>query len=237
QGSPSFARQVQIFVNQTKANRFLLIYVLFTLFQGFQLASLESYWQPYLKSLLTSKTDFWFLGALGSSLFLVSIIGSVLGKSLMSRGRPSRLFLLGMGLSFLFEAALPFVPSIATFCLPYVLIYLNLGIASVVGGCLLNDSLDSSVRSSSLSLNSFALQIGGIFSILLAMVVLRHGAIGRLWILTSAICMLFLLVISRPFLRSIQDQRHNKTQEEREGKTERKGYGIEDLVQPQNENS
>ncbi|MCH3918559.1 MAG: MFS transporter [Spirochaetia bacterium] len=201
-----FSAQARLVTAKMHTNGIMVWYLFFTLLLGFQLASLESYWQPYLKSLLSASSEYWILGVIGASIFLVSVIGSVAGKFFQRYGRLPQLLLLSFGIAFLLELSLPYTKTLFIFCIPYVLIYFNLGVASVVGGCLFNGSLDDAVRSSSLSLNSFALQFGAVLSNLFAMAILHHGTIVTLWISVSLICCFSLVAGAIPFIRVASEQ-------------------------------
>ena len=66
---------------QIKENKFLAYFVFYTGIEGILLASIESYWQPFFKDLLTDQSQFWLIGFIGGIVFLVSIVGSLFGKS------------------------------------------------------------------------------------------------------------------------------------------------------------
>ena len=197
-----FKGQAKLFKDSVKGNRFLQIYVLFILIQGIQLASLESYWQPYLKELLQSDSKLWILGFVGGSVFAASILGSLLGKVLLKKTTLSRLFLFGVFLAFALEGLLAFSQSPFLFILLCCLLYLVLGLVTVVGGYMVNLSVDSSVRSSVLSLNSFSLQSGGLVANLLAMLILFFGNITLFWIVTAGIGLLVVVVLAKPLSKA-----------------------------------
>ncbi|MFA6785124.1 MAG: hypothetical protein WCR13_09535, partial [Sphaerochaeta sp.] len=183
-------------------NRFLQIYVLFILIQGIQLASLESYWQPYLKELLQSDSKLWILGLVGGSVFAFSILGSLLGKFFLGKVRNGQLFLCCFVCAFVLEGILALTKKPSPFIVVYCLIYVVLGVVSVVGGYMVNLSVDSSVRSSVLSLNSFSLQSGGLLANLLAMLILFFGNITLFWIVTAGIGILAVVVLAKPLSKT-----------------------------------
>lgn len=199
---PSFLNKAKLLFQSLQGNRFVQVYMLFSLLQGFQLASLESYWQPYLKLLLSSDGKLWVLGLVGGSVFAISIVGSLLGKVLMQKVRPSAIFLTVITFSLLLELVLAITRTPILFVAVYLAIYLALGCVSVVGGYLLNLSLEAQVRSSVLSLSSFALQGGGLFSSLLAIVVLTHVSIPMFWLVVSLLGLTLLVVLKRRFLQA-----------------------------------
>lgn len=199
---PTFLGQVQQFLHFVKENRFLQVYVLFSLLHGGQLFSLESYWQPFLQQLLSSDSLIWLLGVVGGSVFAISVLGSLLGKRLMRAGNPSWVFLLAILCAFSLEALFLFVQSPLQFIVLYLGIYLVLGAVSVIGGVLLNQSMDSQVRSSALSINSFSLQGGGMLANLLAIGVLAWFPIKIFWALIAILGFATMLAFSRFLLQT-----------------------------------
>ena len=197
-----FKGQAKLLKDSVKGNRFLQIYVLFILIQGIQLASLESYWQPYLKELLQSDSKLWILGLVGGSVFAFSILGSLLGKFFLGKVRNGQLFLCCFVCAFVLEGILALTKKPSPFIVVYCLIYVVLGVVSVVGGYMVNLSVDSSVRSSVLSLNSFSLQSGGLLANLLAMLILFFGNITLFWIVTAGIGILAVVILAKPLSKT-----------------------------------
>lgn len=198
----TFLGQVRQFLAAVKGNRFLQVYVLFSLLHGGQLFSLESYWQPFLQQLLRTDSQLWILGFVGGSVFAVSIVGSLLGKRLMRWGTPSRIFLVAILCAFSLEALFLLVKNPMQFIAVYFGIYLVLGVVSVVGGVLLNQSMASEVRSSVLSINSFALQGGGMLVNLLAIALLAFFPITVFWAVIAILGCTIMLSISRVLLQA-----------------------------------
>ncbi len=199
--------QVGQFFAAVKAHRFLQVYVLFSLLQGGMLFSLESYWQPFLQQLLRSDSHIWILGLVGGSVFAISILGSLLGKALMRLGKSSVTFLIAMFCAFTLEALFLLVRTPLQFVLVYFGIYLVLGVVSVVGGVLHNQSMPSEVRSSVLSINSFALQGGGMLSNLLAIAVLTFFPVPVFWAVIAALGCAVVLSVSKVLLQAAPDTR------------------------------
>jgi MFS family permease len=197
----SLRTQALALLSQVKGTRFFSYLLFFTAIQGVLLSSLESYWQPFMKNLLSDEGQVWLLGLVGGMVFLVSITGSLLGNSLLKRIQAKYLFLIAILLAFASELFLAFSTGVFSFCLGYTLVYIHLGIVSVVGGFLLNQSIASSVRSSSLSLNSLFLQGGGLLASLIALPVLKSGSIKLYWILVSLLGLVFVAGFAKPLLK------------------------------------
>ena len=184
-----------------RSHPFLLAYILSVLLQGLLLASLESYWQPFLRNLFDSDSQLWILGLIAASIFAVSVVGSFLGKHLIHRMRTKRLSLIACLVVFCMLMLLSFSTTLAFFLAWYVLIYLVLGIMSVVGLFLLNEEADDSVRSSLSSLSSFSLQGGGLLANLAASLVFLVGGVSLFWEVVAVLGAVGILVLAKPLLQ------------------------------------
>lgn len=202
EGKKTFLGQAKQFIAAVKGNRFLQVYVLFSLVLGGQLFSLESYWQPFLQQLLRSEAQIWILGVVGGIVFALSIMGSLLGKRLMRLGNPPLLFLLAILCALSLEALFLFVKTPLQFIAVYFGIYIMLGVVSVVGGVLLNQSMAPEVRSSVLSINSFALQGGGMLANLLAIALLSRFSVTVFWAVIAVSGCVSMLSLSRVLLQA-----------------------------------
>lgn len=180
---------------------FLVAYILSVLLQGLLLASLESYWQPFLRDLFDSDSQLWILGLIAASIFAVSVLGSFAGKHLMHKMNPKHLYLFASLMVFSLLALLSFSATIRSFLVWYVLIYLVLGIMSVVGLFLLNEEADDSVRSSLSSLSSFSLQGGGLLANLAASLLFLVGDISMFWKVVAALGIAGILLLAKPLLQ------------------------------------
>lgn len=192
-------KQASLLFSQVKGSPFLVYFITYTGMQGLLLSSLESYWQPFLKGLLAGSGQLWVLGLVGGMVFAVSVAGALSGKVLLKKRQAKNLFLLALFVTFSMEMVLAASREVLAFCLAYALIYFLLGIVSVVGGVLFNLALDSSVRSSALSLNSMLLQIGGLISAMIALPVLKWGSISLYWVFVSGFGCLSVLFLAKPF--------------------------------------
>lgn len=184
-----------------RSRPFLLAYILSVLLQGLLLASLESYWQPFLRNLFDSDSQLWILGLIAASIFAVSVLGSFVGKTLMHRLNPNRMYIFACMTVFCMLALLSFSASIGFFLAWYIAIYLILGIMSVVGVFLLNEEADDSVRSSLSSLSSFFLQSGGLLANLSATLVFLIGGVSLFWKSVAIFGLLGILMLAKPLLQ------------------------------------
>lgn len=156
----SFKAQAKQLGQVLYSSPFLMAFSLSVVVQGMLLASLESYWQPYFRQLLVSDSQLWILGLISASIFAVSVLGSIIGKRFLSRMRPSGLYFLAF--------ALIFANTLLQFLILYELIFLLLGVVSVVGMYLLNKGASDAVRTSLANVSSFCLQSGGVVGNVLA---------------------------------------------------------------------
>ena len=193
--------QTALLFKTLRSHPFLVAYAVSVLLQGLLLASLESYWQPFLGDLFDSDSQLWILGLIAGSIFAVSILGSLAGKSLMHRMNPRRIYLFAFIAVFCMLAFLSFSASIGFFLAWYIAIYLILGIMSVVGVSLLNEEADDSVRSSLSSLSSFFLQSGGLLANLTATLVFLVGGVSLFWKSVALFGLLGIFALAKPLLQ------------------------------------
>ncbi len=57
----------------------------------------------YFRQLLVSDSQLWILGLISASIFVVSVLGSIIGKRFLSRMRPSGLYFLAFALIFVMQ--------------------------------------------------------------------------------------------------------------------------------------
>lgn len=194
--SVSFGTQAKQLGRTLSSSSFLLAFSISVIVQGVLLASLESYWQPYLKQLLTSDSQLWILGLISASIFAIGVLGSMIGKRFLSLMHPSGLYCLAFAIIFILQLLLSQSNTLAQFLVLYELIYLLLGVVSVVGIYLLNKKASDTVRTSLASVSSFCLQSGGMLGNLLATVVFLFGGISRFWTITAVLGFLSMVVLS-----------------------------------------
>ena len=194
EGSRKVSAQISLlFHGLTKQPR-IIAYIITVVLQGIYLSSIETYWQPYLKDILQSDSQLWILGVVASSIFLMSILGSVIGKTMLRYVSARKLYIglfLGDLLVIWFLAS---TSTLGMFLLLFLIIYTLLGALSIAGNTLLNQRLENSMRSSVLSLSSFSLQGGGVLSSLGSALILSYIDISGFWMvvaISGAIVLLF----------------------------------------------
>lgn len=197
----SYKEQFRLFFSTLRSSPFLVLYCVSVLFQGMLLASLESYWQPYLKALLLDDSMLWVLGMTTAIIFSISILGSVFGKKLVRYKRPVGIYSLLFILVYLLQVLLSMTTSMVWFLGVFSLIYLLLGVLSVVGTYVLNKVSEDTVRTSMLSLSSFSLQAGGVLANLFATSLFLIGGIGLFWRLSAFVGIMGILFLTKPMLQ------------------------------------
>jgi hypothetical protein len=197
----SFKAQAKQLGQVLSSSPFLMAFSLSVVVQGVLLASLESYWQPYFRQLLVSDSQLWILGLISASIFAVSVLGSIIGKRFLSHMRPSGLYCLAFALIFTLQLLLAQASSLVWFLLVYELIYLLLGVLSVVGMYLLNTEASDAVRTSLSSVSSFCLQSGGLLANVLATAVFLGGGISLYWTITACLGLAVLSILSLRLLQ------------------------------------
>lgn len=164
----SFKAQAKQFGQVLSSSPFLMAFSLSVVVQGVLLASLESYWQPYFRQLLVSDSQLWILALISASIFAVSVLESIIGKRFISHMRPSGLYFLAFALIFVIQLVLSQSNTLLQCLILYELIFLLLGVVSVVGMYLLNTEAPDAVRTSLSSVSSSCLQSGGVVGNVLA---------------------------------------------------------------------
>ncbi len=94
--------------------------------------------------------------------------------------------------------------NVPVFMSSYAIIYLFFGMASVPEGVILNAEIPNNVRASVLSVNSLVLQVGGLSGSLLYSILIRYISIPAIWMLSSSIVLLTVIVISKTLLKKAQ---------------------------------
>jgi MFS family permease len=197
--SHTLKEQLSALFQGVRGNRDITSYLVTAITLGVFLSAAETYWQPYLKTLLHDDSKLWILGIVASSMFALSMVGSLLGKILLHYFCPStlsRLLFLG---DFLLMALLSRSTTLWMFLILFMLLYLILGALSIARSTYLNKKVKNSVRASMLSLSSFALQIGGVLSSLVSAFLLSFVDISRFWMIVALSGAITVLVVfNRP---------------------------------------
>jgi MFS family permease len=152
---------------------------------GFLLGSIETYWQPRFLQVAYSSTLVWAVGFLAFLGFVGAMGGNMLSGAYL--GRHPRRNLIWYVASRIFLAAMAALLALSGDTLSYILaysgLYLALGMANIAENVLINQEADSAMRSSVLSIGSFAIQGGALMAMLVGGAVLGSptGKIGTLW--------------------------------------------------------
>jgi len=197
EGSRKVSAQISLLFHGLTQQPRIIAYIITVILQGVYLSSIETYWQPYLKDLLQSDSQLWILGVVASSMFLMSILGSVIGKTMLRYVSARKLYIglfLGDLLVIWFLAS---TSTLVMFLLLFLIIYTLLGALSIAGNTLLNQRLENSLRSSVLSLSSFSLQGGGVLSSLGSAVILSYIDISGFWMVVAISGAIVLLLTSK----------------------------------------
>ncbi|MGD9926338.1 MAG: hypothetical protein AB7S66_02155 [Sphaerochaeta sp.] len=102
---------------------------------------------------------------------------------------------------YLLQVLLSMTTSMAWFLGVFSLIYLLLGVFSVVGTYVLNNVSEDTVRTSMLSLSSFSLQSGGVLANLFATSLLLVGGICLFWRASAFVGIMGILFLTKPMLQ------------------------------------
>jgi len=146
------------FVSRSRVIRMLFVLCFFT---GFAMVTVETYWQPTLK---TYTTDTWMFGLVNCIGFTGVILGSKLSEFLFAK-RPQSgvaVFLGTKAVMSVFLALLITTKTQVSFVSAYLLWYVFLGGNGVAEQTLLNREAPAAQRASILSLFSFDLQVGAL---------------------------------------------------------------------------
>ncbi len=197
----TFFAQITLFKQLLGGTPFLLLFSMSVFLKGMLLSSVEGFWQPYLKNLLSNDSQYWILGAVASLIFGISVIGSLIGQKMVGLKNPVGIYSIMFLIIFGFQILLSLTQHTLSFLIVYCLIYLFLGGSSVVGEYILNKATKDEVRSSMLSLSSFSLQSGAIISNILATLTFLYGGIDLLWKLCAILGALGFVFLTKPMLQ------------------------------------
>lgn len=148
---------------------------------GFFLSTVETYWQSNFIRLSKSDNIAWMLGFITFTGFVTVILGSTFGQRFMDRYKSKWwiIYTIGRMLFGVSIVVLAIQGTVGGFVAGYVIVYMFLGINSVVETTLLNKMTPASMRASMLSLSSLIAQIGmilaAVFSSLLVGIVGSSG--------------------------------------------------------------
>ncbi len=172
----------------------LMVCLIGAVVMGFTTSGIELYWQPHLETLAENREIGFLLGLLSFAGMAAVVLGSVVSGKLSplvktERGR-IRVYLaarLAMALIIIAAALWLRLPA---FCLLYTLYYLVMGCQDTMDVVLLQTNARDEMRGTLMSVQSFALRLGGLASQLLSAAVLAFLGIPVLWLLLAAVFLL-----------------------------------------------
>ena len=181
-----------------------LLFIFISLFStGIFFSSLETYWQPYFKSLLPDNGMIWLLGIMAFLYFAAAMAGSIISEKVIEKFKPdikkmyltTRLFLAISLILMSLQIKIPFFISF------YAITYLIFGLANIPEGVIINGEIPNEIRASVLSIYSLILQIGALSGSFINSILINHIAIPVLWIIASCIILLTCLIAFIKFRR------------------------------------
>ena len=172
----------------------LMVCLIGAVVMGFTTSGMELYWQPHLETLAENREIGFLLGLLSFAGMAAVVLGSVVSGKLSplvktEQGR-IRVYLaarLAMALIIIAAALWLRLPA---FCLLYTLYYLVMGCQDTMDAVLLQSTARDEMRGTLMSVQSFALRLGGLVSQLLSAAVLAFLGIPVLWLLLAAVFLL-----------------------------------------------
>ncbi|HBV68160.1 MAG TPA: MFS transporter [Clostridiales bacterium] len=170
---------------------------------GFFLSSLETYWQPHFITLLPSENSMKLLGLMAFLYFASATLGSIASNKIIKKYKFSsaNMYIVIRALLSVAIVVTALQTNVPVFMSSYAIIYLFFGMASVPEGVILNAEIPNNVRASVLSVNSLVLQVGGLSGSLLYSILIRYISIPAIWMLSSSIVLLTVIVISKTLLK------------------------------------
>lgn len=169
-------------------NRCIFMVLVATFAWGLSFSSLENYWQPQVKNILGSDKETWLFGVLATGYFLSGSLGSLLITPLcrMLKNRHSMiLFFLRLLMGMLYFL-LALQGSFLGFSVFYLTLFLFNGMSNSPNAAILNSRIPSDKRSTLLSLDSFFMQLGGVFGALMAGTIAEKVSIPVAWYVAAS---------------------------------------------------
>lgn len=169
---------------------------------GFFLSGLETYWQPHFITLLPSEDSMGLLGLMAFLYFAAATVGSIASNKAIKRFKfdSKKMYLIlriFLAVSLILTALQTNVP---IFIGLYSSIYLIFGMAMVPEGVILNSEIPNEIRASVLSVNSLAMQIGGLTGSLMYSILINYITIPNIWIVAASIVLLTVLLTAKKLL-------------------------------------
>ncbi len=185
----------------TKSSTIICIFI--SVFStGFFLSSLETYWQPHFITLLPNSDSMGLLGLMAFLYFAAATLGSIGSNKIIKKYKfnPKKMYVIlraMLAISLILTALQTRVPIFMTL---YSAIYLLFGMSSIPEGVILNSEIPNEIRASVLSVNSLAMQIGGLAGSLLYSILINYISIPKIWIIAASVVLVTVAIISTKLL-------------------------------------
>ncbi|MCX4025879.1 MFS transporter [Endozoicomonas sp. SM1973] len=171
-----------------------------TIFYGITLSTIETFWQPQLKSVLTEGQDsVWVFGVVSSGYFIVAGVSALVAPLLLKLLKQSHRFLLFGSRFFaaLVLLLLAFASSLTSFAGFYLLFFFlfTLGVSSA--RVIISTNTDNNHRSAALSVYSLLLTGGSVLSSSIFGFIAEQYSITLVWV----VCAILLVISSFLLLR------------------------------------
>lgn len=172
----------------------LMVCLVGAVMMGFATSGVELYWQPHLETLAENRDIGFLLGLLAFAGMAAVVLGSVVSGKLSltvntEQGRIRVYLAARLALAFIMITAALWL-RLPVFCLLYTLYYLVMGCQDTMDAVLLQSNARDEMRGTLMSVQSFALRLGGLVSQLLSAAVLAFLGIPVLWLLLAAVFLL-----------------------------------------------
>jgi len=167
----------------------LMVCLIGAVVMGFTTSGMELYWQPHLETLAENREIGFLLGLLSFTGMAAVVLGSVVSGKLSplvktERGRIRVYLAARLAMAFIMITAALWL-RLPAFCLLYTLYYLVMGCQDTMDVVLLQTNARNEMRGTLMSVQSFALRLGGLVSQLLSAAVLAFLGIPVLWVLLA----------------------------------------------------
>ncbi|MCG9543820.1 MFS transporter [Vibrio sp. Isolate33] len=161
-----------------------------TLIFGAAMSAVENLWQPYLSELMgIHSKDLTLFGIISALYFLMAALSSIVSVPLLKvfGGSHKALMFVTRALAGLSLILLANTNSTMCFSLLYLTFFFLFTMGNNSEQVLLNDSTPNEMRSTILSISSFAVTAGGVLASLAFGVISEHYSISISWILCGAV--------------------------------------------------
>jgi MFS family permease len=175
-----------------RSNNVIRVVLFGAVSMGCALSALETFWQPYVKTILGSDEKTWIFGCINGAYFVLAIVGSLSAGYALNRLKIKKLYLVGLTRILIGAAILvmAFQNTILSFTIFFLAVMFGNGFRGVPEDTMLNAEIPNEKRASLLSLTSLLVQFGGICAALVFSVIKRYTTINVIWIITGVLMVL-----------------------------------------------